>query len=370
LTKKIGMESTNAGCKEAKTEEKEARRKAKADRAAVKAAKAAMKESRALVQAASAAREEACFADSDATGAAAYPAMVEDPTGKYCPIIYLDEPGHMWDLAPSCDDGIFMEGALYAGEAPFHLPSVPDTLEGFQECIKNAKKEPGCKKAAIVMVDTCLAFPPNRGGQRTCRCMEAKTVESFQSWNKAKFGANRQEITQDLRQPPHQLFNNNMRYVASCALMSKSQWRKETKKAINFAPTVRTLATDCEQGYSRTQVDQRTRPYTLLHQTMASSWEDCLTKVKGAPQCSQAMAVTFTDNIEGNSQSISLCECYRWYRGAMIEAGYRTCVFMDKFVADSPVFSKFISETYMNGNHCARGNCQKTERAQEVFFGR
>jgi hypothetical protein len=351
LTKKSAMESTNLECKKAKKDEKEARQRAKVDRAAVKAARAAMKESRAamkesrsLLEAASTAREEACGEESDATGAAAYPTMVEDTTGKFCPIIYDDEPGHLWDLAPSCDDGIFMEGVVQQG-VTHALPSVPNTLDGFQECINNAKKEPGCKDAVSVVVMTCVGGLANGGNPRPCGCRIPSDLEEFQVAVERLAPQHLKDAVKNIEPLPHQIFTN-MQHYASCTLGSKSKWRKMTKAAINVAPTVRLVATDCNEGYSRTKLDDQIRNNgALLARLSASSWEDCLAKVKAEPKCGQAMSVGWHDA----AQMPVYCDCYSYYSGPQLDWNSRSCVFMDKFVGDSPAFANWNKEVFKKG---------------------
>jgi hypothetical protein len=374
LTKKSAMDSTNAECKKAKKEEKEARQRAKVDRAAVKAARAAMKESRAamtesrsLLEAASTARYEACVEESDVTGAAAYPTMIEDTTGKYCPIIYDDEPGHLWDLAPSCDDGIFMEGVIQNGNT-YGLPSVPPGLDGFQECINRAKNEPACKDAVSVVVTTCVGGGgglANGGQPRGCGCRIPSNLEEFQAAVERLAPQQLKDDVKNLDPPPHQIFANQAQHWASCTIGSKSKWRKMTKAALNVAPTVRLVATDCNEGYSRQHIQPLFRPDALLASLSSTSWEECLAKVKAEPKCSQAMAVEWHESgTYGNAAGLARCDCYSWYSGPQMDWNSRSCVLMDKFVGDSPAFANFHKEVFKKG----LWNNHMTKREREVSF--
>jgi hypothetical protein len=172
-----------------------------------------------------------------------------------------------------------------------------------------------------------------------------------------------QEVVKQLHQPRHQITGQAGTYedAVVCSLMSKSKWRKETSKAINVAPTVRTLATDCNEGYSLTSPDVgNDAQYSQLLDTTATSFDDCVAKMKAAPQCAQAMAITY----DGYNY-VSRCRCFSFYSGAMVDPRYKSCVLMDKFKGDDPAFRNWNKE-YRDGRQCLPMPCQKTKRQQEI----
>jgi hypothetical protein len=376
FTKKEELSSTE--CKEATATWKESKKKAKADRAAVKAARKALKDlkevakqSNDLTESAETQYEIAC--GKEAEGALTYPFLV---SGAQCPIIYLDEPGHLWDLAPSCDDGIFLSGEMQFDNVvdSIFIKDIPNTMEGFQQCIAEAKKHYKCTKKSMVSLNSCGHYGIGSPPTRPCWCHVPKSDEEFDALLKTPKGRLESVLSAvpAVKYPPHQIWRGQGgggNTWASCTLMSRKQWESETKKALN-AP-VKTLATDCNEGYSRTTLDEQNDLNVARLERMygATTWEECLAQARAHPKCSSAMAISW-DEANPIDDKYRSCYCFNYYGGAKVNAGWRTCVIKDKFVADSPDFATWFSKTNFGGGKTARELEEyKNQRVIDLGYG-